>query len=224
MITFEQCQTEILRRNPNSYYETDYIHQEPLYIPDVMFAISQTGQHFNNVLDIGPGWGTLMLWLVEIAKNVSVLDIISPGHWISHELLQEKNVKFYHESVFNISTTGPFDLITMTQVIPHLKYNPITAIHNISKIMNDDGIFITSILDRKYYNYSSIPSKFGKYWKALPKYGEIDEPVADLVTAMYDRYSLFELLSAGFDTVEISRCKSQVELLGVCSHPRRDII
>jgi len=221
MITFQQCQAEILRRNPDSYYAVDYMNQEPFYTPDVMFSISKIRRYFNKALDIGPGWGTLMLWLVEIADNVSVLDVVAPGVWISHELLQEKNITFYNESIFDTSVPGPFDLITMTQVIPHLKYNPIAAIQNIAKIITDDGIFVTCLIDKEQYD--DLPSKFGRYWKALPKYGGVDEPVSDLVTAMYDRYSLFELLSTGFDTVEISKSSSKVELLGICSHPRRDI-
>ena len=223
MITFEQAQSEILKINPDNYYSHYYIQQEKHYLKDVMDAIIKEGTHFKSVLDIGPGWGTLMLWLSEFVDNISVLDIIKPGVWIPEKLLEEKNVKFYHENIFDTQISDIFDIITMTQVIPHLKYNPIYVIQKIAKLINNDGVFITCLLDNEHHE--TVQSKYGKYWKALPIYGGVDDPVgdSDLVTAMYDRYSFFELLSYGFDSVSISRCESGIELLAVCKSPRRDI-
>lgn len=221
MISFEEVQADILKRNPGSYYEEFYMKQEKTYIPDVMAAIIKEGSHFHNGLDIGPGWGTLMVWLSEFVDNITVIDVVKLGTWIQPDLLEEKNIKFFQESIFNTSVAGPFDIITMTQVITHLKYNPIDAIQNISRLLTDDGLFVTCVLDREHH--IPVVSKFGQYWKALPKYGEVEEPLEDMVTAMYDRYALFELLSYGFENISISRCDSCSELLAVCSKPRRDI-
>ena len=206
-----KCQIYIRNLNKESYYSKSYIYQEKEYLPDAIKIIENLKLDKNSkVLDIGPGWGTLPLWYSYRFNDITTMDIVPLNHWIKEDFIKEYGIKYIQDSVFN-NIEGEYDLISMTQVIPHLKWNPLLAIKNIHDALNDNGYFICCVINNDIY--LNIKSTYGTQWEKLPDYDTNIAACEDIVTAMYGEKELKEILGI-FREVKIT--KNHCELYAQC--------
>jgi SAM-dependent methyltransferase len=90
-----------------------------------------------------------------------------------------------------------FDIVTMTEVLEHFRYQPVDALRKIRGVLKDDGVFLLT-----------TPA-LGPHWTAeyhagpfetIPPYRGENEPSVDKHWKIYDAEELGRLLrTAGFD-------------------------
>jgi len=161
------CQREIVRFSPG--YKTSFLPEEYYYwsyLPKWIFEDWHNTQK-KICLDIGCGYGTLLLYTKSITKyQVYGVDILSDR--LSEKLIDKHNIKF---AVLDIERDPlpwniKFDIIIFSEVLEHLNYNCILTLRKIAKYLSDDGCIYLSTPDAsehgrvtKYYpNLDSFPT------------------------------------------------------------------
>jgi hypothetical protein len=183
------------------------------------------------VLEIGPGWGTMALWLASRGWDVTLADLMPLGHYITEALLEaigeatgRQPVYFQYDVCGDPIAVGPagdvtpepFRLVLMTQVIPHLKWRPDRAIRNIAAMTAPGGTgeFVATVLDRAAYPHVQPPYR---HWRDVPKKTPQSRPSREMVVCMYDRREFVELLREGFQTASVVRPSHSTCLFGFAS-------
>ena len=137
-----------------------------------------------------------MVWLSSNGwTDITVMDIMPKGHWITQELLDLCGAEFIQGDICAGPLARTFDLIVMTQVIPHLKYQPVQALEHVCEMMN--GALVACVLDDP-----EMPAAFGHDWRAVPLHGDVP-PVEDMVVCMYTTETFEEIMDAVFDEVRL---------------------
>lgn len=165
-------QRSILENNNDPFYADKYFSDELHYwyhIPEYI-ALDSVKNNVYNVLDVGCGYGTLLLF----AKNHYKCNVY--GIDVSNKLgkLQNKiNINF---TLCNIERDNPqfkvrFDRIIFTEVLEHLTTCPINILNKLTSMLSADGKMFLSTPNPT----SPIPSKFNwgrneKYFKHLGEF------------------------------------------------------
>jgi len=219
-MTLQQAQDYVERLAPDPYYRDNYRSYEADYLPDVVDLIAPLGSGLK-VLEVGPGWGTLAVWMVDRAHKVTVLDQQPMGTYISGELLRQTGIRYVQGEVdgyaMPYTANGPYDLVICTQVIPHLKWRPDAALRNINCAMAPSGRLITSALDSRCYPHV-IPA-FPR-WQDVPKYESWLAPVPDIEVCMYTQETFRGLLETEYGSVRITQRPGSTTMLAECRQPR----
>jgi len=193
-----RIQNTILQRAPHDYYSREYQHMERLYLP----ALFNELRPFNpsSILEIGPGWGTTALWLKERGHDITVMDLMPVGSFMTQEFINELGIRYLHHDIedtpFPESLSIPvFDIVIMTQVIPHLAWRPDRAIGHIASLLKGGGTFFTSVLDRP--DNLNVEATFGDNWRDVPEWNTT-EKCTDVVKCMYNEVTFRELIMTAF--------------------------
>lgn len=192
---FQELQDVLSFFAPDPYYDSFYCHHERQYLPTLFAWLSDRPR--KRVLEIGPGWGTTMAWLAANGwDDITVMDIMPPGHWITDGLRELCGMPRY---VQHDICSGPldeqFDLIIMTQVIGHLKFNPLQALGHVKQMMAGD--FIASVADHDDHPKLKTEAAFGDDWRAVPLYGMAEADPSEVQTS-YDADTFGDLMRAAF--------------------------
>ncbi len=200
---FAEAQAVATKHAPSDYYVDNYRDMERMYLPALLERIDATPP--TRVLEVGPGWGTTAVWLADRGHDVTVMDLMPLGTWITPEMIEAYGITYVYNDIEDAPTPdgvdlGTFDLVIMTQVIPHLAWKPDRALRHIAGLMSAQGEFITSVLDRR--NYKTLDATFGDDWTRTPEWRTTDM-CTDIVKCMYTRTTFSALLESVFKTVEI---------------------
>jgi len=206
---------------PAAYYKDNYRGWESDYLPAMCKVIDElpTAPIADDLpppraLDVGPGWGTMMVWLAARGWEVSVIEYVQIGTHMTYDLLDFVGAEWVPLDICEKPLFGrQFDLITMTQVLPHLKWNPLAAVRHCKEMLAAGGTYIASVLDAKYYADKFEPP-YGTDWRAVPSFGR-GVAKKDAVTVMYAEQDFRELLSAVFDEVTVYQPEASTVLFGV---------
>ncbi len=212
-LTLTEAQDTIAAGAPGPYYVDSYRAFEVEYLPTVCELVGE--QEPGRVLEIGPGWGTTMLWMAEASWQVEVWDMIPQGVWITSELLARTGATFRHRDIFE----GPleleaYDCVVMTQVIAHLKFRADTAVATCKAMLKPGGRLIVTALDPAC---TECACAYETDWEAVPAYGTAP-PCPDMVVCLYTRDSLERLLRTSFEQVDV--WQKGVLNYGVCMKER----
>lgn len=137
----------------------------------------------NRSLDIGSSTGTISFFLSKFSKYVVGVDISEVAYkaaLVNRDNLMVKNVYFVNKSIGNFRSNKRFDLITMFEVLEHLR--------------SDERMLkkVYSLLTKKGYLILSVPSKSTVLYK-LGLLRKFDKKVGHL--RRYDKHQLTLLLS-----------------------------
>jgi len=199
----DMAQIVAARHAPHDYYYDQYRHMERMYLPALFKTLDEYPP--SRVLEIGPGWGTTAVWLADKGHDVTVMDLMPVGTFMTQELINAINITYVHFDIEDApgpldSGIGRFDLVIMTQVIPHLAWRPDRALRHVRQLMTPEAEFITSALDRK--DYPDLDATFGDDWTSVPEWGTTDR-CEDIVKCMYTKKAFEDLLHTEFDHVTI---------------------
>jgi ubiquinone/menaquinone biosynthesis C-methylase UbiE len=197
--SLQEAQEMVARHAPGAYYAEQYRRMESSYLPHLCaeLAASQPGA----ALDVGPGWGTMMVWLAGRGWEVTVVDRAPLGQWITQSLLDAAAAAYVHADIVKGPLPGrQFGLVTMTQVLPHLKWHPVRALRNCTRMLAEDGVFLACVLDAD--DYPEVSPPYGTDWRSVPRFGE-GEASAESVVCMYTRQSFEQLLKTVFNQVTV---------------------
>lgn len=200
---FDEAQAVAARYAPHDYYEREYRAMERMYLPSLFKHLE--GVQPTKVLEIGPGWGTTAAWLSDRGHDVTVMDLMPLGTFMTQELLDTHAITYVHNDIEDRpfpehGEPSRFDLVILTQVIPHLAWRPDRTLRHITELMTPSGTFVTSVLDRK--NYRTLDATFGDDWHAVPEWGTT-EKCTDVVKCMYTKKTFASLLRTSFSHVRI---------------------
>lgn len=214
MLTLREAQDTVERLAPSDYYRDHYRGYEADYLQGVADLVDGKRPGLR-VLEIGPGWGTLAVWMAARGYDVTVMDYLPIGTFIAPALLDETGIH-YEQWAIDQSAPPPglgYGLVVMTQVLPHLKWSPVTAIGNVASMMHPDGMLVTSALDAECYPH--IHPAFA-HWRDVPQWTPGAEPAPELEVCMYTQETLAELLSGSFTSVRVWRPEGSTTMLATC--------
>lgn len=214
----DEAQAVATQFAPHDYYINQYRDMERMYLSP-LFADLQKYEP-TRVLEVGPGWGTTAAWLADRGHDVTVMDLMPVGTFMTQDLVEEIGVTFIHSDIEDApgpegGDIGTFDLVIMTQVLPHLAWRPDRALHHVGQLMRGNADFVTSVLDRK--NYRDLDAAFGDDWRNVPEW-HTTERCEDIVKCMYTKRTFRSLLQTEFSDIRIWKPLRSTVLFATASH------
>ena len=219
-MNLDEAQTIAAKHAPHEYYVDQYRGMERMYLDPLFKHLSDYAPM--RVLEIGPGWGTTAAWLVDKGHDVTVVDLMPIGTFMAQSLVDELGVTFVNADIEDAAwpdtgTAAPFDLVIMTQVLPHLAWRPDRALKHMAGLMTDDAVFVTSVLDRK--NYRDLDATFGDSWMDVPEW-HTTERCEDIVKCMYTKQTFRQLLETQFTNIRIWKPRRSTVLFATATATR----
>lgn len=217
-LTLTETQDLIERYAPDPYYADAYRRYESPYLPQwcEFFSTLVPGR----VVDVGPGWGTMAVWLRSQGWEVDVLDFVDVGFFISQQLLEDTGIRYHqcHVETDDLLPALDADVVLMTQVFSHLRYRPDNAIRRVcTALLKPGGLFLCSNLDEARH---PLTQSAYSDWKDLPLPGDGQPVVDDMVTCMFDLAEYRDLLGRCFEEIEVFPDPEKPILFGRCRQPR----
>ncbi len=154
---------------PDNYYTTKYSGEEASYvgaIPRWMGLRVKLG----DVLDIGPGYGTLACCASAMgAVSVTTIDRVP---FMSLEVIDEFHLIALNGDIErNCPTLAPdtYDTIIMTEVLEHLNFHPLQTLQKIAASMKSGGCLYLSTPDQS--SWGKLTHRYPELG-AMPRYDE----------------------------------------------------
>jgi hypothetical protein len=218
-LTLEEAQDLVEAHAPSPYYRECYRGFEADYLPHLCALLDQHVP--SSVVEIGPGWGTMAVWLASRGWQVNAVDFVPVGEFMTQALVDAANLTYVQENIEEPSTgvleLGQHPLVLMTQVIPHLRWRPTGALRNCRALLADGGLFITTALDATAY--PNIRPPHGTNWRSIPEWyegGERPNFAQAMEMCMYTEGTLKDLLGTVFRRVNVWRPDGCSVLFAAC--------
>lgn len=197
---------------PHDYYEKHYRGFEKDYLQHIVNTLPPPMVQKRRVLDIGPGWGTMMVLMSSWGWDVTVMDIEERGTFLSDGLLTLCRAAYVKQDVLEKPLDSKFDVILCTQVLLHLKYNMSRALINIRDMLAEDGVALLTVLDPECYPKLDVAFPL---WARVPEYRTAPAH-GKLVTCVIGRNDFEKLLRTVFNEVGVCRPQGSTVLLAEC--------
>ena len=222
-----ECQDWIAARCHSDYYANQYRAMENDYLPHLCGLIETLPAKPVTSMEVGPGWGTMAAWLAFRKTYCVLVDLVPLGNYITQALLDAietkslTQVRYIQADVCRgipgaVKHDLVYDLVLMTQVLPHLKWNPLPAVQNLADATRHNGLCIVTALDRHAYPRVLPPYE---HWHQVPERGT-EPPNQEMVVTMYDSGDLMDLMGTAFGSVRVYRPKGSTCLFAECREPR----
>jgi cyclopropane fatty-acyl-phospholipid synthase-like methyltransferase len=191
---------EEVARYANEYYRTMYRPQEAFYwsyVPQWMDR-DWLVKPPKRALDIGCGWGTLMLYTRRANPQCEIYGIDFKDGYCPQELFQKRNLQF---AVSDIELedppwTGPFDMIVLTEVLEHFNYQPIPTLQRIRRLLSENGVLYLATTEAETCGRTT---KYYSSLAALPPVPVEREYKHDAHIWQFDKIELLAVLeNSGF--------------------------
>ena len=150
MREINECQNEVANLNPHPNYLDHYRSQEKFYWINIPNWIREDASKnkVHRSLDIGCAYGTLALYCKKLFEcDVYALDYVDT--YLSQALVKKYG---FHFDVNNIELDSfpwdvKFDVITFTEVLEHLNFNPVPTLKKIRNLLSENGRLYLSTPD-----------------------------------------------------------------------------
>jgi SAM-dependent methyltransferase len=214
-LTLDEAQNLVEQYAPKSYYHDTYRAWENRYLPEVCARLE--GLEAGRVLDIGPGWGALAVWLRSRGWAVEVMDVVPLGTFITTDLLDALEAGYYRGDICRGGVDGEwdFDLIVMGQVLTHLKWSSVAAMENVAGMLAPNGRFLLTVTDAATYDYRESEVAYPD-WRDVPRPLENVPVPPNETICTYDATDLRKLLDPLFGTVRIEKPEGCMSLIATC--------
>lgn len=214
-LTLEEAQDIVGEYAPGPYYRDTYRAWENQYLPEVCARLE--GLEAWRVLDIGPGWGALAVWLRSRGWEVEVMDVVPLKTFITPELLGDIDADYYRGDICRGGVDGEwdFDLIVMGQVLTRLKWSSVAAMENVAAMLAPNGRLLLTVTDAATYDYRESEVAYAD-WRDVPRLLENVPVPPDETICTYDETDLRKLLEPLFSTVQIEKPAGCLSLIATC--------
>lgn len=194
-----ECQEEVARCGAIPYYLNQYRGQETSFWLNIPRWIWENRASFRvgRSLDIGCAYGTLALFCRRTFEcETYCLDMMTSREI---ETLTKKNGMSFVVSNIELDRFPwdlRFDLMTFTEVLEHLNFNPLPTLRKIREHLDDAGRLYLSTPDAAQWGrIKGCPSS----WRDLP-YPEKGQPLTGGHIYQYSKDELFQLVDeSGFE-------------------------
>jgi SAM-dependent methyltransferase len=147
---------------PNGYYRTTYRVTEIEYWTHIPKWMRDDSSHrkVTRVLDIGCGYGTLLILAVKIYGAQGYC--LDSAPYIA-KVAEADGIKFVQSNIEldPVPFAERFDVILMTEVLEHFNFNPVPTLKKIRDSLATGGRFYLSTPDARTWG------RVGKYYKRL---------------------------------------------------------
>lgn len=183
------CQQEIVSHSPD--YRTTFLPEEYYYwshLPKWIFE-DWHNTHEKLCLDIGCGYGTLLLYTKSITKSeVYGIDILTDR--LSKTLIAKHGLNF---EVVDIERDPlpwkiDFDIIIFSEVLEHLNYFCVPTLKKIAAQLSDDGRIYLSTPD------ASEHGRINKYYKSFDSFPMNPSASAPWIDAHTWQFTIDEII------------------------------
>ena len=188
-LTLAEAQNIVEQHAPKSYYRDTYREWESRYLPEVCARLD--GLEPGRVLDIGPGWGALEAEYCQ--GDICRRAVHVPG----------------------LRGTQYWNLITMGQVLTHLKWSSRAAMENVAGMLAPNGRLLLTVTDAATYDYRESEVAYSD-WRDVPRPLENAPVPPNETICTYDETDLRKLLDPLFGTVQIEKPAGCMSLIATC--------
>lgn len=201
---------------PDSYYTIRYMKEELMYCGQCLYWLAARLKTFKDaevtsrpqVLDIGPGYGTLAALASVYGAEVTTLDKCG---FMSAEVAAKFGVIQYvgdaERCPLPKATTGVgFDCIVLTEVLEHFNFHPLPTLKKLRYALKSGGILLLSTPDAASWGRVTIYPSLD----AIPIYNQQDPATwRDEHIWQYTQKELLDTLeSAGFKLEQFAHSHS----------------
>lgn len=137
---------------------SDDWHEPLLYGHDFYLSIIERFVHPGRLLDIGCGNGYLLEAAMNRNWSVEGYDVDSGS---TRSVSQRLGVKAYCGDFFSVRVEKNYDLVTMHQVLEHLK-EPNKYLSRIRQLLRDDGCLFVAVP-----NIASLSNRMQSFWEQI---------------------------------------------------------
>ncbi|MFA5637137.1 MAG: class I SAM-dependent methyltransferase [Anaerovoracaceae bacterium] len=176
------------------YFRDNYRAWEQAYLPVVCEYVEDRLP--GRALDCGPGWGTMSVWLAAHGWNVTAMDMMPLGTFMTERQCRECGISYIRAQIEDAPLPGAqFDLALLTQVLGHLKWNPLRTLRNLRSMLAPGGEAIVSALNTPEERW---PEFSYSHWRDVPTRDSGADPDPAMNVCAYTTQSLRELLGEVF--------------------------
>lgn len=123
---------------------------------------------FKSILDIGPAYGTLLVYSRIKSPEAEIFAIDCVNH-LNEEIKNKFRITTIHGDIErNNFDVRPMDLIIFTEILEHLNFHPLATLLKIKDMLNPDGYILLSTPDAKS-EWGRVEDSY-KSVEAIPKY------------------------------------------------------
>ena len=196
------------------YFAQTYRAGQQHYLPAVCEFTAKLPS--GRALDCGPGWGTMSLWLASHGWQVTAMDCMPIGTFMTERFVREIPCRYVEMQIERERLHEQFDLILMTQVVGHLKYRPDGALQHIADMLAPAGCAIISALNDEHTGRSAAFAfgRDGTTWRDIPRVEDGGPPEQMMNVCAYSEETFAELLQTVFGAVQY--IQTEPVIIAVC--------
>jgi len=179
----------------NFYKAHNYFHLEPHEVLPA-FADKCEAKKIDNILDLGCGAGTNILYLSERGFKVTGVDFSPAAASNAEDLLQSKDLtgKIYVDNLFDKVTTFSAEEFSGVIAINSLEYTDLstftTTIAEVARILSPNGIFLLA-----------VSSKDTKPEVVVPPFEQLFFSEEQLTEIVCKRFSILDFMEDNNDSL-----------------------
>jgi SAM-dependent methyltransferase len=211
-LTEAQGIVECYTRNP--YYAAAYKAMESEYLPHVCRVLE--GLEPCRVLDVGPGYGTMAVWLESLGHEVTVMDRVPLGVHMAQDTCAHAGLRYEEVDVEDAALPEQFDRVLLTQVLPHLTWRPDEALMNIAVMLAPGGEALIATVNGD--GWQGDPPYYGTDWRAIPRHGDGAPEATSIVKCLYNPETFRDLLDSVFPSVTLWQPHGCSTMFAICSN------
>jgi 2-polyprenyl-3-methyl-5-hydroxy-6-metoxy-1,4-benzoquinol methylase len=166
---FTQAQDKVSEKVKDEDYDRRYRFDEPWYSRHVLAMLyydSLENKDVGTILDIGAGFGTIAVYSGWLFKNATIytVDMVEKGLPFLGIRFRKMDIEY---DDIPMGWPKKYERIIMTEVVEHLKHDPIITLKKINKMLSDSGVLYLSTPDAQ---------EWGRVTKHYKHIGEMGPP------------------------------------------------
>ena len=196
-----RAQAVVAGFDPHPNYDAVYRRQERSYWTHIPGWIWRDQRPSTLALDIGPGFGTLMVFS-HLATGATVHGIDFDPIYMTEGLKAIDGIKWHQANVEldDLPWAGPYDFIVFSEVLEHLNFDAVPTLRRMASVLRPGGRIYLSTPDAAEWGATTV---YYNHYHELPQPSEdLRDTVVDDHVWQFNQQELAEVLTdAGLEVV-----------------------